>query len=417
MKVLKLFEGFGVELEYMIVHRDTLDVMPVADLLLRDADGAVVAELERNSIAWCNELVAHVIELKTNGPAQELASLAHKFACEIKYINDLLKPHHAMLLPTAMHPWMNPDAEMMLWDHEYNEIYEAFNRIFDCRGHGWSNLQSTHINLPFSNDDEFGRLHAAIRAILPLLPAVASSSPIMEGRVTGVMDTRMEVYKTNARSVPQVSGLVVPEPVFSKQAYEQELLESVYEAIRPYDTEGILQEEWLNARGAIARFDRNAIEIRVLDIQECPAMDLAIVESVVAVLIYLTRRSEGFVEQTKALSTEYLASVLSASIRNGRQERTELRELSTALGIEQKGVLSPFALWMLLVEKAVQEGAVLTSSSSKLLQLIATEGSLSERILRETGSSPDRDTLKRVYRKLSHCLVENIPFVPETYGH
>lgn len=416
MKVLKLFEGFGVELEYMIVHRETLDVMPVADLLLRDTDGAVVAELERDSIAWCNELVAHVIELKTNGPAPELSSLADKFACEIKYINDLLQPHHAMLLPTAMHPWMNPDAEMKLWDHEYNEIYEAFNRIFDCRGHGWSNLQSTHINLPFSNDDEFGRLHAAIRAILPLIPAIASSSPIMEGRVTGVMDTRMEVYKTNARSVPQVSGLVVPEPVFSKKAYEQDLLESVYAAIRPYDTEGILQEEWLNARGAIARFDRNAIEIRVLDIQECPAMDLAIVESVVAVLIYLTSRSEGFVEQTKALSTEYLASVLSVSIRNGREERAELRQLSTALGIEPKGVVSALTLWMLLVEKAVQEGAVLTSSSSKLLQLIASEGSLSERILRETGPCPDRDTLKRVYRKLSHCLVENIPFVPETYG-
>ena len=32
----------------------------------------------------------------------------------------------------------------------------------------------------------------------------------------------------------------------------------------------------MNSRGAIARFDRNAIEIRVIDVQECPKADLAI---------------------------------------------------------------------------------------------------------------------------------------------
>jgi hypothetical protein len=32
----------------------------------------------------------------------------------------------------------------------------------------------------------------------------------------------------------------------------------------------VLRHEWVNARGAIARFDRSAIEIRVLDVAECP---------------------------------------------------------------------------------------------------------------------------------------------------
>ena len=44
----------------------------------------------------------------------------------------------------------------------------------------------------------------------------------------------------------------------------------MYRAIDPLDTEGILQEEWLNSRAAIARFDRGAIEIRCMDTQECP---------------------------------------------------------------------------------------------------------------------------------------------------
>ena len=36
------------------------------------------------------------------------------------------------------------------------------------------------LNLPFSSDEEFGRLHAAIRLLLPLLPALAASSPLVE---------------------------------------------------------------------------------------------------------------------------------------------------------------------------------------------------------------------------------------------
>ena len=37
---LHLFQAFGVELEYMIVDRDTLNVKPIADELLKDVLGA-----------------------------------------------------------------------------------------------------------------------------------------------------------------------------------------------------------------------------------------------------------------------------------------------------------------------------------------------------------------------------------------
>ena len=42
-----------------------------------------------------------------------------------------------------------------------------------------------HVNLPFADDAQFARLHAAIRLVLPLLPALAASSPIAEGSVIG----------------------------------------------------------------------------------------------------------------------------------------------------------------------------------------------------------------------------------------
>ena len=200
-----LFEALGVELEYMIVDSGSLDVAAVADELLRAVAGSYVGEIDMGAVSWSNELVAHVVELKTSQPAAALAGLADSFAEHVRRINGLLGPFGARLMPGGMHPWMDPEREMRLWPHDSSEIYRAFDRIFGCRGHGWANLQSMHLNLPFDGDEEFGRLHAAIRMVLPILPALAASSPVVEGRLTGLMDTRLEVYRTNSRRVPSVA--------------------------------------------------------------------------------------------------------------------------------------------------------------------------------------------------------------------
>ena len=133
------------------------------------AAGACVSDYEDGPIAWSNELVLHVMELKTNGPVATLTGVPANFQASLHHVNDLLVDLNGMLLPTAMHPWMDPHAETRLWPHESSEIYATFNRIFDCRGHGWSNLQSLHLNLPFANEREFTLLHAAMRTLLPIM--------------------------------------------------------------------------------------------------------------------------------------------------------------------------------------------------------------------------------------------------------
>ena len=75
--------------------------------------------------------------------------------------------------------------------------------------------------------------------------------------------------------MPSLAGAVVPEPIFTQADY-QALLASLYADLAPLDPDGTLHHEWVNARGCIARFDRMALEIRVLDVQECPRADLAI---------------------------------------------------------------------------------------------------------------------------------------------
>ncbi|MCD8534092.1 MAG: glutamate-cysteine ligase family protein, partial [Verrucomicrobia bacterium] len=280
MNPLHLFEGFGVEIEYMIVSDESLDICPIADRIIHDG-GNRKNDVSRGAFSWSNELVLHVLEMKCSAPVPDLSGVAEGFMSQIREINQLLIPHRARLLPSAMHPWMDPFKETHLWPHGNHEIYHCFDRIFDCRGHGWSNLQSTHLNLPFSGDDEFRRLHSAIRLVLPFIVAMAASSPFSEGSRTGNLCQRMVHYAGNCRKIPAITGLVVPDVYRSEQEYQEKVFDAIEAAIRPLDPEGILEPEWTNARGAIARFSRGAIEIRVMDTQEAPVIDLAILQFVV----------------------------------------------------------------------------------------------------------------------------------------
>jgi hypothetical protein len=285
-----LFEVFGIELEYMLINTSTFKVAPLVDQLLTLKNGNLTSDIDNGAIAWSNELVAHVVELKTNGPTTDLESLSEKFHKNILEINQLLQSIDVKLLPTASHPLMNPSKDTELWKHSYSEVYELYNRIFDCKGHGWSNVQSTHINLPFYDDKEFEKLHAAVRVILPIIPGLCASSPILEGHLTGIMDSRLEFYKTNQKEIPEMTGLVIPERVFSKVDYYATIFDPIKRAIKPFDTKSILDHHFLNSRGAIARFDRNAIEIRLIDIQECPKADVAICILIIEVLKALVNK-------------------------------------------------------------------------------------------------------------------------------
>ncbi len=277
------FSQFGIEIEYMIVDVESLDLLPVSDKILRDTSGNIANSVEHGPITWSNELVMHVLEFKTSQPAKSLEGLVESFHQSILDAEKRLRKSGACLLGTAMHPWFEPFDGVKLWHHEDREIYDTFDRIFDSRGHGWSNIQSFHLNLPFevSDDESFRRLHSAIRLVLPLIPAIAGSSPFLEGRSTGLLDTRLETYRNNCIRIPSISGGVVPEVYRSHAEYKAEVFDVIANDLRTLDPEGILEPEWTNARGVIARFDRGSIEIRVGDVQECPDQDLAIIQLVV----------------------------------------------------------------------------------------------------------------------------------------
>jgi len=408
----RLFQGVGVEIEYMIVDRDSLDLRPVADQLLEAVAGEAVAEVERGAMAWSNELALHVVEFKTNGPAPSLRGLHTRFHAEVLEAEALLEPMGCRLLPGGVHPWMDPEKETRLWPHEYTQVYRAFDRIFSCRGHGWSNLQSTHLNLPFGDDREFAALHAAVRAVLPLIPALSAASPVLDGRIQPWLDARMERYARNALRVPSVTGEVVPEVVGSEAEYRGGILERIYRDLAPLDPDGVLRHEWVNARGAIARFQRGAVEVRVVDVQECPHADLGVAALYGEVIRRACLRALDDPGPWGELETGALAALLRATVREGEAAPVHPPALLDLLDVRAPPGSPAGTVWRELTEEiGVGPGEPLEEWREPLA-VILEEGTLARRVLAALGPDPSRSRLREVWERIADALRGNHPFRP-----
>jgi len=202
-----------------------------------------------------------------------------------------------------------------------------------------------------------------------------------------------------------VSGRVVPETVETRVEYEARVLAPMYDEIAPYDPAGALRHEWLNSRGAIARFDRNAIEIRVIDVQECPEADLAIAGATAAVVKALYDERFAPLDEQQALATETLEQVMVDTIHDGEQAVIGHRPLLHALGIPDARCSAREA-WHALVD------AVDARSSwwRPPVDTILREGPLARRILRARGECTDPRRLHAIYEKLCECLEEGRMF-------
>lgn len=397
-----LFEVVGLEIEYPIVGPE-LEVLHLVEEAFTRVNGRPTSELQHGGAGFSNELADHVFELKTAVPERSLVRAEEVLAGGVRFFNRVLADGwDARLLPTGMHPFFHP-AEGRLWRRAGHAVYAAYDRVFGVRGHGWLNVQSTHVNLPFGRREEDAvRLHDAVRCLLPYLPALTASSPLFEGRLGPAVDNRLAFYRTNQARVPALAGDVVPEQVDSLAAYRRDVLEPIYRALDPIPEAAPLHHEWVNSRGAILRFSRRAVEIRVLDTQECPRMDVAVAAFVRGALKRLVRRLEaGDLEppDQRTLVTDYERVVTLGGAAPVR-----------APHLTARGDLAAGELLASLLDGAAAE---LPADERPYLDLVRrrlAEGNLSERIRSRLETVPEagrRGEIRRIYGELADCLADN----------
>lgn len=399
----------GVEIESAIVHKDSLTVLPTVDAILSKALGAATTDFVDGPITWSNELVNHVIEFKVSKPEVLSDALAKKFHTSMNRFSSIVKTVDGFVLPTGMHPTMNPTSQTQIWPGEYHEHYMAYHKLFNCYTHGFANLQSVHINIPFHSEEEFGRLLASIRIVLPLIPALAASSPILEGKITGYLDNRLEVYRTNQKKVASITGQIIPEQIFEYASYKKEILEKMYKDIAPYVTNTVLQTEQLNSRGCIARFDRNTLEIRLIDAQENPNSDIAIASAVVFLVNALLQETWTSHDAQKKVTTSELYDLLSETIKTGEQTLITNKQYLEQFGIDS--AITAQELLVTLLQPHIQELRNANPALHEVLAVTLEHGPLARRILTRLPKNPSQSDFLSVYKELASCFENNTSFV------
>lgn len=414
-KIPHLLEAAGIELEYVIVNEEDLSIKPIADKILKSATREIVQEVEFGNIAWSNEFTLHVIEIKTIGPQSLFSGLDALLFEQARLINALLKPFQARLLPGGTHPFMEPKSETKLWPYGNREIYDTYERIFGCRNHGWSNLQSTHLNISFNGDEEFARLHAAVRLVLPLIPALCASTPVIGGKPSGWLDTRLVYYAQNQSKIPSIPGAIIPEPgIRSRQEYEERILHPMYKDIAVFDKKGLLQEEWLNSRGAIARFERSAVEIRIIDSQECVQAEIAVCGFIIEVIRALVE--ERWIDFDKQLNWKNagLVKIYRDTLKQGMATGIADCAYLAVFGYKgQKGACTAGQLWRHLMQTVLPEKNEKFKKWRQTFEIILSEGNLAQRIMAALNKGYSRKRIIDVYRKLAAALQDDRLFISQ----
>ena len=393
-----IFSVIGIEIEYMLVDKTNLSIQPINDKVIERISGHIANQIMlNNDIALSNELMMHVVELKNSAPVKPSSDLRIIFQKGVQYLNQILAHQNVMLLPSAAHPFMHPN-EARRWPHDNQEIYTQYDKIFTCQGHGFSNLQSMHINLPFGNDAEFYRLHSLIRILLPLLPAIAASSPILEGKCTGRLDARLDFYAHNQDKIPIITGHIIPESIKNRNDYEKYILKPMYQAIAPYDPQGILQYEWLNSRGAMTKFDYGAIEIRIIDSQECVSSDIAIALFCHTLLRYWDTHCDAAIHDP--MDTLELKKVYDAILEQGLNTRIDNKTLLQQWGVKPTTQTVRDVIATLI--DRIQDR--LDATTLKIFDTYLTHGNLSTRILDALKTDRSIQNIQKVYFELAECL-------------
>ncbi len=408
-KRYRLFEVVGLELEYVVVDEDLRPRCLVEDAF-RHIHGRPTSDVEFDGVGFSNELAAHVFEIKTNEPTESLAQAEAELQRGLRFFAEVLREKFAArLLPTGMHPFMHP-RETRLWERASRAIYRTYASIFPIHEHGWLNVQASHVNLPFDSEPRTVTLHNAIACLIPYLPALAASSPVYEGAVGPSVDNRLEFYKKNQRRIPQITAQVVPEYITSFSDYRRKVYAPIRRALADFPGTERLQAEWVNSRGAIMRFSRRAIEIKVLDVQECIKADVAIAVFIRGALRHLVRRLE-----TGALvlpDHAMLVADLDATIREGSEAAVVASHLRPR-ALEDQGKTTARSILGGLLDAADPETAAEERPYLAVIEDRIRRGNLSERIARQLRrrsrrrNGSERDVIREVYEELIGCLQHN----------
>lgn len=375
-KALAAASPIGTEHEYSINDKNHRP-LAISDQVIRRIAGQVEHEVHFGGILVSKELQKHAIELipKRPGSLSFLERNLYQGLCELYRATN----YEYGFMGLGMHPLLHLD-ETTYWDHDEQEYYHAYDRLFNINQHGWLNIQALQINIPYADKEELIAMFNKIRSLMPYLVAVSASSPMVEGKLTSYMDNRLVYYRQNQAAIPEICHNILPEKLQSVDDYVQ-INRRIYSELKKCNAE-ILCREWVNSRGVIVRFTRSCLEVKAIDEQECLHSDMAFSAFLLALL-----RSDLELEDDESALLEMLEGAMRCGVAGMRPELEKL------LARAEKSATPEEKRYLPLMAKRIEQG------------------SLAEIMVQKLKKTNGR--IEPILEQMQWCLKENRPYSAE----
>jgi glutamate---cysteine ligase / carboxylate-amine ligase len=232
----------GIEEEFSILDPDTLDLAPRFEQLRAAADGD---ELLCESIT--GELISSEIEI-ISGIGEDLHDALARQRERRRRLFALAAGNGAALGATGTHPWADYRAQPIIDTEHYRRVERDLKYV------AWrNNTFSLHVHVGIRDADRAVRVCDRLRPVLPLLLAISTNSPYLDGRDTGLCSARTQSF---TKSFPRCG---VPDPFGGWRAY-REYIEFLI------GTRSIVEftQVWWSVR---PHFSFGTVEVRICDAQ------------------------------------------------------------------------------------------------------------------------------------------------------
>jgi glutamate---cysteine ligase / carboxylate-amine ligase len=213
--------SLGAELELQIVGKD--------DLSLRSASAQLIGFCDEPELIT-PELYQSMIEIKT-GICPDANEVAVQLHSRLINIREACIDLGLSVVSAGTHPWSHFSDVKVFPNPRYGSVLES--RQWIARR---LMVQGLHVHVGMPTGDHAIRMSNALAEFSPLLLALCSSSPFLEGRDTGLASVRTTFFD----SLPTAG---VPEPLRDWRGFE-----SLYQRLRSLGAIESVKDLWWDMR-------------------------------------------------------------------------------------------------------------------------------------------------------------------------
>ncbi len=251
--------SIGVEIEFQVISKKTMDLVPLAPVLLENSPALLAPRIT-------HEFIKSILELQTE-ICRNVRDVENDLMQTISMAEELAEENDCLLYASSLHPFAKHTDQVITDNERYQKIMEELQilgRRFISQG--------LHVHIGVRDGDTAIRVCNILQLYLPLLLSLSTSSPFSNGQDTGLLS-----YRTKLFEVLPLAGMY---SYFTDwQHFNKEV-----EILKSFGVIQSLRDLWWDARPSP---EFGTIEVRVCDLPGRFSDILAIVAFIQALVAYI----------------------------------------------------------------------------------------------------------------------------------